>query len=398
MPITIQNQSPASGASGVSTTVDVQIDVVRAAPVLLLAEIQIYIEGDWAFDGGSATPFHGQYAGPGSLVSPVADGYRIILDRLTPYREEFVNVQVRQTGQGPVGGWSFRVGNSPVSDFYFSDGYGIRRLHMRQLVGEWKPYENANTDGYAMPIILSAAVTPGWPSDNVRTMTGARPDGYLFLVSSTEDGVAVTQNETGGLRIYSDGYDTLSAHMTAQGTLYLINRTLNRLEVYYGADYRTPNRPPDFFYDTSSTPTLLDGNLSALHIAEGRSTVLVGGTRLYVGCSRYPDGSGGGITKIETYDAQIDGYSEGHDGYGRSYTYGIAGSPTDFPILGGSVPDVVAVDSNETEGILFVATNDGTEVGGGLSQMSISRNVLLLFMTKETGQLPSNVIKDIAAP
>lgn len=397
MPITLQNQSPASGGSGIPATTDIQVDIVRAAPALLLAEIQIHVEGEWAFDGGNAMPFKGQYAGPGSSVSAIADGFRVVLDRLMPYRSEFINVQVRQTGNPiPVGGWSFRVGDSPVSDFYFSDGYGIRRLHVRQLVGEWKPYENPGTDGYAMPIMLSTAVTPGWPSDNVRALAGARPDGYLFLVASTDGGVAVTQNETGGLRVHSAGYDTLAAHMTAQGTLYLINRTLNRLEVYYGADFRTPSRPPDFWYDTASTPPLLDGYLSALHVAEGRSTVLAGGSRLYVGCSRYPDGTGGGLTKIEAFDSQTDGYSDGYDGYGRSFTYGILGSPTDYPILGGTVPDVVAIDSDEAEGILFAATNDGTETGGGLSQLSVSRNTRLLFMTKEAGQLPSNVVKDIA--
>jgi hypothetical protein len=149
---------------------------------------------------------------------------------------------------------------------------------------------------------------------------------------------------------------------------------------------------PDFTYDSSTgTPArirLLDGYLTTLHVAEGVSTVLGGGSRLYVGCSN-------GLTKVEAYDRGTDGYCDGYDGYGRSYTYGIVGSSTDYPIFGGTVPNVTAIDSDEVFGVLFVATNDGTEIGGGLSQISISRNLLLMFMTKESGHLPSNIIRDI---
>jgi hypothetical protein len=332
------------------------------------------------------------------------DGFRIVLDHLSLFRSEFINVQIRLTdgyNSEPAAGWSFRVGNGPVSDFYFSDGYGIRRAHVRQLVGELKLYGNPDIDGYAVPVILSTGVVPGWPSDSIRSLSGANVDGYLFLLSSTEKGVAITAGETGNLRVYArpdpmaDGYDSQDAHMTVQGTLYLINRTLNRLEVYYGADKRSPSRPPDFWYNASSTPPLLDGYLSTLHVVDGASTLFSEGSRLYVGCSRYPNGTGGGLTKIEAYDKQTDGYSDGLDGYGRSYTYGILGSLTNFPILGGSIPDVVAVSSDEGHGVMFVATNDGTETGGGLSQISISGNVRLLFMTRESGHLPSNIIKDI---
>ena len=409
MPIILQNQSPANGEKGVSVAASIQADLITP---LALAELEIYVEGTLAFRGLDPVPFHPPYQGPFSSVTPIAGGYRVVLDRTENSRQEFVNVQVRQTDgydSQPIGGWSFRAGNTPVNDFYLSDGYwdaygqlnpepGVRRLHVRQLVGEWKPYEDAS-DNLAMPVILSEAVTPGWPSDIVRTLSSQVIDGYVFLVASTQKGAAITRNETADLRIYArpdpmvDGYDSYSGHLTAQGTLYLINKTLNRLEVYYGADYRSGERVPDFTYDSSTgTPArirLLDGYLTTLHVAEGVSTVLGGGSRLYVGCSN-------GLTKIEAYDKGTDGYCDGYDGYGRSYTYGIAGSSTDFPILGGTVPDVVAVDSDETVGVLFVATNDGTEVGGGLSQVSISRNIRLLFMTKETGYLPSNVIRDIA--
>lgn len=410
MAISLQNQIPASGAMGIDPLADIQVDIVSPGlPPLSLAGLEIYVEGALAF-AGSEGPyyFHAPFIGPSSSVSVIADGFRILLDRTEAARSEFIGVQVRSASR-LVGTWSFRVGSASISDFYLADGYqdedgylnpepGIRRLHVRQLVGEWKPYASAS-DGYAMPVILSVAATPGWPSDIVRSLSSQTKDGYLFLVASTALGTAVTRNETADPRVHASGCDTLGGYMTAEGTLYLVNMALNGgmggIEVYYGADRRPGTRAPDFVYDSSTgTPEqvrLLDGIITALHVAEGSSTVLDGGSRLYVGCAS-------GLTKIEAYDRGTDGYCDGYDGYGRSYTYGIAGSPTDFPILGGTVPNVAAVESDETNGVVFVATNDGTETGGGLTQFSISRNVRLLFMTKESGHLPSNVIRGIASP
>lgn len=403
MTTTLQNLIPANGAMGVSTSTLIQADIITS---LTLAQLEIYVEGALAFRGADPFPFHGQFVEPLSAVTPIAGGYRVTLDRVEASRAEFLNVQVRHVdgyASAPVAGWSFRAGADPINDFYLADGYrdaygqlnpepGVRRLHVRQLVGEWKPVEDSD-DNTSMPVILSNAVTPGWPSDIVHSLSSQIIDGYMFLVASTDNGVAVTRNETAGLQVYSDGYDSYGGHMTAQGTLYLINKTLNRIDVYYGADTRPGGRAPDFTYDsTIVTPArvrLLDGYLTVLHVAEGVSTILAGGSRLYVGCSA-------GLTKVEAYDKGTDGYSDGYDGYGNSYTYGIAGSGTDFPIFGGTVPNVAAVDSDETVGVLFVATNNGTETGGGLTQVSISRNLSLLFMTKESGYLPSNVIRDIA--
>lgn len=408
MPIILQNQVPANGNMNVSVGSSIQVDLITS---LKETELEIYVEGTLAFRGADDPfPFHAPFIGPGSSITPLVDGYQIVLDRTEDSRQEFLNVQVRQTdgyNSRPIGGWSFRAGNQPINDFYFSDGYqdayglnpepGVRRLHVRQFVGEWKPYENAD-DNVSMPVVLSKAVTPSWPSDIVHSLSSQVIDGYMFLVASTQKGAAITKNETADLRIYArpdpmvDGYDSYGSHLTAQGTLYLINKTLNRLEVYYGADYRSGERVPDFTYDSSTgTPArirLLDGYLTTLHVAEGVSTVLGGGSRLYVGCSN-------GLTKVEAYDRGTDGYCDGYDGYGRSYTYGIVGSSTDYPIFGGTVPNVTAIDSDEVFGVLFVATNDGTEIGGGLSQISISRNLLLMFMTKESGHLPSNIIRDI---
>jgi hypothetical protein len=408
MPITLQNQSPANGETDVSVTANIQVDVITS---LAQSQLGIYVEGTLAFYGADLiSPFRFPYIGPSSSVSIIVGGYRIVLDRIEDSRKEFINVQVRQTdgySSSLVGGWSFRAGQENINDFYLSDGYrdaygqlnpepGVRRLHVRQLVGEWKPYDDA-ADNLAMPVVLSTAVTPNWPSDIVHSLSSQMKDGYMFLVASTDQGTAVTKNETADLRVYADGYDSYNGHLTVDGTLYLINLGLNGglggVEVYYGADFRTGSRAPDFIYDSSlSTPErvrLLGGQLTALHVAEDVSTVLDGGSRLYVGCLD-------GFTKIEAYDQGTDGYCDGYDGYGRAYTYGIVGSPTNYPILGGTVSAVAAINSEEEDGILFVATNDGTEVGGGLSQISISRNIRLLFMTKESGQLPSNVIKDIS--
>jgi len=426
MSIFLLNQNPASGAMGVSTMSDIDVDIVRDTSPLLLSELELFIEGALALKGNDPSPFRFPFAGPGSSATPITDGYRIHLDRTSPSKQEFVNIQARLVSDGyrsiPVGGWSFRAGTANTYDLYFADGYtdidgysnpepGVRRIHIRQLVGELRPHEDL-ADGYAIPVILSTAVTPGWPSDNIHSLTNTVIDGYLFLATSTSNGIAITKNETGSIQVFvatlvrygtrpygtfiyaaiSSGVDAYGGHINANGTLYVINGDSNRLEAYYGVDNlsRWPGRAPDFVYDAYSTPPLLSGQLLCLHVAEGRSTVFPGGTRLYVGCSN-------GFTRIDAYDQESpDGYSAGMDSYGVSYTYGIAGSGTDFPVLGGSAPQVVAINSDETMGIVFVASNDGTETGGGLSQVSVFSNRLILFMTRGGGFLPSNVVRDIA--
>jgi hypothetical protein len=411
MAVLISNLNPASGATGVSVLSGIDVDITRVSPPLLLQEIELFSEGQLAFEGSDPIdPFRPPLAGAGSSVAAIADGFRLHMVRTAPSREEFINVQVRLMLDGyvsaPVAGWSFRAGTADTNDFYFADGYrdidgylnpepGIRRLHVRQLVGELKPNDDIH-DGYAMPVVLSVSVTPGWPSDIVRSLSSTMVGGDRFLVASTSKGTPITTNETGNLRIYArpdplfDGYDSYGGHMNANGTLYVINKTLNRVDVYYGANTRPPDRPADFHYDAFSTPSILAGDLLCLHVAEGASTVFTGGSRLYIGCS-------GGFTRVEAYDAEsVPGYGGGLDGHGISHTYGIVGSPTDFPVLGGTVPAVVAINSNEAAGVIFAATNDGTEAGGGLSQVSSSRNSLILFMTHEGGFLPSNVVRDIA--
>lgn len=425
MPIVLNNQSPPNGAMNVSTMAGIDVDVVGMGVTFPLAEIEIFVEGLLVFEGSDPlAPFRPPLSGPGSSVASIPDGYHFHLVRIAPSRQEFINVQVRRTQDGyvsaPVAGWSFRAGTDATNDFYFADGYmdedgylnpepGIRRLHVRQLVGELKPHEDTS-DGYTAPVILSTAVTPGWPSDIVHTLSSTTIDGYMYLAASTSQGLVITRNETDRLQVFvatlvrygtrpygtfryaavSSGADAYGGHINANGTTYVINKPQNRIEVFYGIDVRGSGRPPDFIYDAYSTPPLLAGELFCLHVAEGQSTVFPGGSRLYVGGAN-------GLTRIEAYDQESpDGYSAGMDGYGLSYTYGIAGSGTDFPVLGGTIPRVVAIGSNEAEGIFFVATNDGTEIGGGLSQVSISANRLILFMTREGGFLPSNVIRDIA--
>lgn len=408
MSITLQNLVPYNGERNVSSSTLIQADVILTSSTI--AEIEIYVEGILAFKGSDIIPFHSPFNGPLSSVAVIPGGFSIVLNNTGSFLQEFINVQFRRTigsSSLPIGGWSFRVGSGDINDFYLSDGYydsygnknpetGVRRIHIRQLVGELKPHENFS-DNVIMPVILSVDVTPNWPSDIVRSISSQFIDGYLFLVTSTDKGVIITKNETSDLRIYNDGYDSYGGYLTDEGTLYLINKNLNGgkggVDVYYGADFRSGSRSSDFTYDSSiSTPErvrLLDGNLNVIHVAEGASTILSGGSRLYVGCSE-------GFTKIEAYDEGTDGYCDGYDAYGRSYTYGILGSTTQYPIIGGIIPNVVAINSDETLGVIFVATNNNTEIGGGLSQLSISRNIRLMFMTKESGQLPSNVVKDIA--
>jgi len=101
-----------------------------------------------------------------------------------------------------------------------------------------------------------------------------------------------------------------------------------------------------------------------------------------------------GFTRVDTYDAQTDGYGDGMDGYGISNTYSIIGGGAMHEAIGGTIPRVGALASDEEKSIIFVATNDNLG-NGGVTQITIDGNTRIIFMTRENGMLPSNDVRDI---
>jgi hypothetical protein len=276
-----------------------------------------------------------------------------------------------------------------VNALYFSDGYGIKKINLSALVGE------------SQSVVSTILSEPLIPSNKVSSMSGNYINSNAYLAASFDDygapdsyGSIIIKNET-DIEQYSDNYSNNDPHISDKGILYLINETLNQIEVYYGAHFRGDTlRAPDFTYDEFSTPALFPGQILSLKVIDGASLRLSGGARLFVGTDQ-------GLTRIETVDSQtIDGYSDGYDGLGLAKYYGTSTSVSTVDgyavnkVIGGTASEVIAVDYNEEKSIILVCTNDNSN-NGGITQISLEGDTQVFFMNEATGLLPSNDIRDI---
>jgi len=302
-----------------------------------------------------------------------------------------------------------------MNTLYYSDAYGIFKINIEDAVGESQTVSQR---------LFHTGSVPSIPDNRVTHLMSKHIDGYDFLIASMglnalrgydtwEEipwgvlpwglwywgglaggfGVEVIKDEI-DINTYADGYLCEKASITDNGILYLINRTFNRIEAYYGADFRDGYlRSPDYIYDGYSTPPLFadgydTGIIKTIHVVSGESEALTGGTRIYVGQSI-------GMTIIDAFDQEVsDGYSAGLDSSGTSTFCSIIGGGAPNECIGGSVKNISDISTDEENGIIFVATSDGYG-NGGLTQISIGGNRAIIFMTEESGFIPSNEIRDI---
>lgn len=376
----LANRSPAPYATGVAPLTLISVDIFHRDGALDKSSVRVLVNGASGFDaaGGGFAP---AFAGAGAVAyDTVVDGYDGYHVRLKPVWNLANLVTVQAVGQDAYGGsgggsWSFSIVGATRNFIYYADGYGVHRLHMSDFAGE-------SQDAAAK--ILSADGIPALGTDDVATLSGQAKDGYMYLLTSmrASGGVLVTRDEVNDPRYYLDGYDAYGAQMSERGIMYVINRTLNRVEVYYGADFRVGGREPDFVYD-GSFPDFIDGTLLDLYVASGFSDVRTDSDRLYVASTT-------GFARVDTYEVEtIDGYSAGMDQYGMSWTYGLNGSGKTYEAIGGSASQVVAIHADDAAGVIYAVTDDG-QGNGGVTQISLSANRRVLFMNESNGFLPSS--------
>jgi hypothetical protein len=366
----ILNKFPLADARGVGENIMIRFDVADA---LNLNSINVFIDGSIIFDG---TSFISPFNGPSSLVSTIVDGYSFVIDKTSSY-DNFVSIRVKYNLLDFV--WSFLIGDS-VNTLYFSDGYGAKKIDISELVGESQSAVKTFLDEDSIPSV----------HNKISSIYGNMIDD-VFCLSMAYDhdayGVFVIKNEV-EKEIYSDGYDTFKAQITDDGKMYLINKDKNTIEVYYGVHNRSGMRDPDFIYSNTSIPAIMPGEILTLHVVSGASTKYSGGTRLYVGTEN-------GVTRIEAYDRQSsDGYSAGYDGNGISITYGLPGSGYRYEVLGGTIPRITSISSNEEKKVFFAVSQDGAG-NGGITQVSLNSHRKIIYMTQAEGFLPSSDIRDI---
>ena len=395
---------------------------------------QVFIAGELAYDGIAG--FHAPYDGPdayfGRAIVDGYDGYHFRIDRTSDYPDGplHISTSVSDKFETVVTPWSYMVGTK-LNRVYLSDGYGLKVIEIGSLTGE--------SQG-VVSLLLSMDTDPSLPSNDMSCISGSYVDGYYFLVLSMKAfgqeignvigldmmlgdsligdyslallgqmiwgqgvigpgdgyGVVITKNETESINTYARGSLGVRAQMNERGILYLINRTRNRIEVYYGSHFRDGNRNPDFVYSETSTPPIMPGYILDLLVVnnasarsfnnpEGAPTF---GTRIFVGTTE-------GMTRIDTWDQEgTDGYCAGMDAYGIAVNYGIAGSGAQYELIGGTASQVTRIACDQTNTLVYVATFDGVNIGG-VSQISLASNKRTIFMTKETNFLPSNDVRDI---
>jgi hypothetical protein len=393
----VRNISPAAGSILPQGSL-ISFDIIDPNSDLDTSSMEIKIDGSTAYSG-AAESFYTPYTGVDSYAGPTIvdgyDGYHFVFDHIGLFGAiTFVNVQASDSyGHSLNESWSY-TSDVALNRMYYSDAYGVYKIDLADLVGESQ---------FVSQLFLSTTTSPSIPTNRVSYMSGNQIGGYnynllvLSLFGGTTDadgyGVIVVTNET-SLNTYADGYYCDQAQMNDDGTLYLLNKTLDRLEVYYGANKRSgTGRLPDFVYDGYSTPPLFNnggnvGELLSLHIVSGESNTLDGGTRVYVGQSI-------GMTVIDAFDQQASpGYSAGQDSNGESTFYGISGSGATHENIGGTVPDVVDVNTDEQYQIIFVVTNDGLGEGG-LTQIGMSGHRRIIFMNENSGFVPTNDIRTV---
>jgi len=389
MTIYFLNEDPASGETGVLEDVTISFDVTSTVP-LSQSSLKVYIDGEVAYNGSVFIPPFNAY---GSALTDVNiggnDGYHLVIDSYNLY-DNFVDVSVEVDDVAALHNatfWSFLIGTI-INTVYFSDGYGAKKINIRDFVGESQE---------VVRTILSTSSIPSIPYDTISSMHGNRLDDDNFYLAMSYDafntpdgyGVYVAQNEL-ILDMYSDGYSCYKAQITDDGIMYLINKDTNSIEVYYRLYqlFGGSPRPPDYIYNSTSTPAIMAGEILTLHVVSGVSTRYLGGTRLYVGTEN-------GLTRIECYDRQNpDGSRFGSDNLGVAYNYTISSGSGTYKTIGGTIPRVTSVSSDERNNIFMTVTQDGAG-NGGVTQISLLTGRKIVYMTHESGALPSNDIRDI---
>ncbi len=421
----LSNISPAPDATSVSSSASILFDILDPEDNIDPDTIKIYIKETLAYDGEADT-FYTPYNGSSSARTDITDGYHFVIENTedhTSIVSVYVNVKDYELYE-LYSRWAFIVDGS-VNALYFCDGYyGLKGLDVKDIAGESQSVVRQ------MNMIDTM---PPTPQNDIKFLHGERIDGISNLelsmdgdlgsrwgASSWADdlwgryvgaiwnefnwgsmkwgsigdvGIVNIRNESNPL-YYMDGYYVNQAQITDSGTLYVINQCYNQIYVFNGANERDFNyRAPDYIYNAAdaynaaSVPPIVPGEILCLHVVSEVSSVYTQGTRIYVGTTT-------GMTRIETFDKHTDGYNDGFDAYGLSFSYGIVGSGYTYEVIGGDVPSVTSISSDEVTNTVLVATTDGYD-NGGLTHITLEGNRKVVFLNESTGAIPSNDIRDI---
>lgn len=159
---------------------------------------------------------------------------------------------------------------------------------------------------------------------------------------------------------YSVGDEIVKIHLSAlnNGTLYLANRSRDRVDVYYNILADDVGRSiPDVYYAAANESSdgyavggILDGYFTDMVVTEQTSSVVDDSSTIYLGTPS-------GVFKIDT-DESVPGNTEIN---GILTSYGVVDSGYTHDVLGGTSNRVVALDVNIELNHLYVATRSESD-------------------------------------
>lgn len=339
-----------------------------------ISDIKIYVNSANAFDFPNV--FYPHYDGVNSAITPISGGYSIVIDPDNlELGADYTVLIVAEDLSGNVANlsWTFGTLSDSSNTVYLSNINGLYAIEQTNLVGECQS---------ELRLVLSTSTTPSLPTNRMSSIHGIKNEmnSYLALslglsgaispVIADQHGAIVVKNESEQLTYYATGFDVAKAQITDNGILYYINKTLNSIDCYHGVIYEYNTL--DYTYSSSSTPSILSGEILSLFVLSGEYA------KLYVG-------SEAGLTIINTNNFDVEGLSDGYESSGTSTTYSIASGTGQFKIIGGNSPEVR--DVVYSNGIVLVVTDDG------ITQILEEENRKIYFM--DSSMLPSTTIRKI---
>ena len=282
-------------------------------------------------------------------VETLNDGYhyRGVIDPrfiLTGTSVHGINISAQEPISGNLGVLNFTFETEPdppnPQTLYIGHSDGVKSIEVSKLSDHSTEEVMDVFDGYYVHSVETNVL-----NQINRLIVGTRDHGAIFYSTSFPWPTL----------FYSNGDEIIRAALTVNnnGTIYLANRTRNRIDVYYNILFDDSGRNvPDAFYaitdgyiDGYALAGLTDGYFTDMVVTTGTSTANSGSNSIFVGTSN-------GVFRIET-DESVPSNTEIN---GQLISYGNPGSGLNHEIIESTTNEVIAVDVNTNTNHLYVAT------------------------------------------
>lgn len=317
-------------SSNVAVDTNISFSVLTDGYKVDINTLNVYVDGNAAIlNKVFQSP---DYTG---TVTTISDGYNytVTIDPrflLEPNVAHNINISAKdllsQTNTGTLS-FGFNTGAAPANEptVYIGSSNGVKLI------------TTDNIDGYS----LASSYVDGYYVNHIYAKT-LKYINRLAISTSSSGTIVKTTNYAMNPMHYSNGHEILKTIIAENnnGTLYLLNTTHNRIDVYYGILYDNSGRnTPDGYYT-------VDGYITDLVITENTSILDERSNSLFIATDN-------GVYRIETDETS-------NPKTYQLYSYGINGSGKTYDIIEGTTNYVVAVDVNPRLNMMYVATRSAS--------------------------------------